>query len=721
MFRQLAQRATTLRPRFRVPRPRRIELNRSLLGDFFFVHLGIATLVAALSIGGMWWTTDRVVEENLVKWAVQWVDRLDALGSPLYVVADDDEFKHIREYVTSFEEIAVVRYYQSDGTLLHEEKSGAHHINMPRLTESELNELFLIAQDETDYRIDTSAGEDDAYRISTSLWAESIIADGLLGFDPTTGGDEESTLLGYVELWLDFSTYRSAMNHGVMQWSLGILLGVFFLSVVGLIGFHRALRPLYNLRAPLSSLAEGNLEIPVDDAEHAELAAINDALASTVSALHQRDREIREEANFDSLTGLVGRVGLGQRLKEEIDRANDFNESSAVLFLDLDQFKYVNDSVGHAAGDRLLVRVADLLRSLVDDSDLICRYGGDEFVIIRHGVGLASAELFTARIVTSMADIQFVEDGRAFNVQCSIGLAMVDSDIDKPEDVLAQADLACHEAKGQGRNQFKVFTRDRGEREKIAADMGWSDRIRDALEDDGFSLRYQPIIRIGDGTEYMYEVLLRMRGPGRNAIPPGAFLPAANRFGLIGDLDCWVIRTALRKLASIRRSRPNVLFSLNLSGIGFSDPRIVDYVIEQLEATGIPGSAIVFEITEQVAIRYIDDASAIMRALMDVGCRFALDDFGSGFSSFNYLKQLPVSFLKIDGAFIENLANDATDRAIVTSIAQIAGALGTETVAEHVPNQETLKILESIGIDYAQGYYIGRPAMSIPRKPVCVS
>ena len=163
------------------------------------------------------------------------------------------------------------------------------------------------------------------------------------------------------------------------------------------------------------------------------------------------------------------------------------------------------------------------------------------------------------------------------------------------------------------------------------------------------------------------------------------------------------------------------MFSLNLSGIVFSDPRIVDYVIEQLEVTGVPGSAIVFEVTEQVAIRYIDDASAIMRALIDVGCRFALDDFGSGFSSFNYLKRLPVSYLKIDGSFIENLANDATDLAIVTSIAQIAGALGTETIAEHVPNQETLKILEGIGINFGQGYYLGRPATSITRKPAHVS
>jgi diguanylate cyclase (GGDEF)-like protein len=705
-------------PALSIPGARRLERNRSLLGDFVFLHIGIATLVGALSISGMWWATDRVVEENHRKWAAQWVERLDMLGSPLYVVADENEFQRIRDYVRSFDEIAVVRYYLPDGQLLHEDKSVGHDgIEIPELTDADRRGLSETGTN-NQYQIESAGGGANVYRISMSLWAKAILADGLIGFDPASGGEEEATLVGFIEVGLDFTEFRSAMNRRVTQWSIGILLGVVLLSIFGLFWFQRALRPLHRLRAPLSSLAQGKLEIPVDGAEHAELAAINDALASTINALHQRDREIREAANFDALTGLQGRVGLSDRLREDIERAKACGHSSALLFLDLDQFKYVNDTVGHGAGDRLLIRVADLLRSLVGEEDLICRYGGDEFVVVRGAADRIEAENFASRIVKSMADIQFVEDGRAFAVRCSIGVAMVDGHTAQVEDLMAQADMACHEAKGQGRNRYQVFTLDQGEREQIAADMGWCDRIREALETDGLSLRYQPIAAIEDGSEEIYEVLLRMRGDGRSAIPPGAFLPAANRFGLMGDLDCWVIRTAFQELAKIRRQRPEVIFSLNLSGIVFSDPRIVDYVIEQLSETGVPGEAVVFEVTEQVAIGHIKDASEIMKALRKVGCRFALDDFGTGFSSFTYLKQLPVDFLKIDGEFIENLAEDEADRAIVTSIAEIGRALGTATIAEHVVNQETLDILRDIGIDYAQGYFIGRPKASISQERV---
>jgi diguanylate cyclase (GGDEF)-like protein len=701
-----------------VPELRRPELNRSLLGDFVLLHIAIATLVGALSIGGMWWATDRVIKENQRKWATQWVERLDLLGSPLYVVPDDSEFLRIREYAESFDEIAVVRYYRPDGSLLHEELSeGYEEIEMPLLDDTDRAWLSRTGA-VNPYRIDASASDESAYRISTSLWAEAILADGLMGFDPAAGGEEEATLLGFVEVGLDFSHYRAAMNRRVMQWSIGILIGILVLSVTGLVWFQRALRPLHRLRAPLSSLAQGNLEVGVDSAEHAELAAINDALASTISALHQRDREIREAANHDALTGLQGRVGLNERLKDEIQLAQESDHSSAVLFIDLDQFKYVNDSVGHGAGDRLLIRVSEHLRSMVNEEDLLCRYGGDEFVLVRPSCSASDAQLFASEILDSMAQIQFVEDWRAFNMRCSIGIAMVDRDSGPLEDVMAQADLACHEAKGQGRNRYQLFERDQGDRERIAADMGWSERIRDALDTDGLSLPYQPIVSVADGSERIYEVLLRMKGEGHRAIPPGAFLPAANRFGLMGDLDCWVIRNAFRELATVHASRPDVVFSLNLSGIVFSDPRIVDYVLEELADTQLPGTAVVFEVTEQLAIRFIEDANHIMDALMDVGCRFALDDFGTGFSSFTYLKRLPVDFLKIDGAFIENLAEDEADRAIVTSIAEIARALGTATIAEHVVNPRTLEILGEIGIEYAQGYFVGRPMASVPRRPV---
>ena len=294
---------------------------------------------------------------------------------------------------------------------------------------------------------------------------------------------------------------------------------------------------------------------------------------------------------------------------------------------------------------------------------------------------------------------------------------MIDHAALNPEEVLAQADMACHEAKGLGRDRYQLFIGDKGERAQAAADMGWSERLRDALKVDDFSLRFQPIQRVEDGSTTLYEALIRMQGSGRNAILPGAFLPAAERFGLMGDLDFWVIRHAFEKLAQVRETRPEVVFALNLSGIVFSDERLVGYVGEQLKRFGVPGSAVVFEITEQVAIRYMEDANAIMRQLIEMGCRFALDDFGSGFSSFNYLKQLPVDLIKIDGSFIENLANDPADRAIVTSIAEIARTVGMKTVAEHVGDAETLEILRRIGIDYAQGYFIGRPRKTLPKQP----
>jgi diguanylate cyclase (GGDEF)-like protein len=506
------------------------------------------------------------------------------------------------------------------------------------------------------------------------------------------------------------------MTRRALEWSLAILIVVFCLAIAGLFWFRRALRPLRKLHEPLSRLAKGELDLKVPDGGHAELVAINDALATTISALHQRDRKLREAANFDPLTGLVSRAGLNEEVEIEIQRVRLNGTSSALLFVDLDQFKYVNDTVGHAAGDRLLVRVAGLFRSLVDGRDLVCRYGGDEFIILQRGAGRGEAEQLAMSIVESMREIQFVEEDRAFNVRCSIGVAMIDGSTVKAEELLAQADMACHEAKGQGRNRFQMFVCDRGEREQVAADMGWSERIREALHLDSFALRYQPIVDVWGGPPVLYEVLLRMRGQGRKVFHPGAFLPAADRFGLMGDLDYWVIRNAFAKLAEVRKERPEIVFALNLSGIAFSDSRLVQYVAEQLDQYELPGSSVVFEITEQVAIRHIQQATIIMQALIDMGCRFALDDFGAGFSSFNYLKQLPVSFIKIDGAFIENLASDPADRAIVTSIAQIAHTIGTQTIAEHVRNEETLAILREIGIDLAQGYFLGRPRIDL-RSP----
>jgi len=702
-----------------VRRARRLG-ERSLLRDFFFFHISFATLVGALAIGSLWWMSHWMMDESLKKWAVQWVDRLDSLGAPLFISADESEIERIQTFVSGFPEIAFVRYYRPDGSLQHEQSTVAAAELPELLSPAQLERLQSVGEGDNPYVLDRSIHGGELFRASTSLWAESIVSDGLFGFDPEEEGVETRSLLGFIELGLDFQFYHDTMMRRVVRWSAGILLGLMGLAIAGLFGFRRALKPLRNLQEPLSRLAQGELEIPMhDSAGHAELAAINDALATTINALHERDRKLREAANFDQLTGLMGRFGLNEAIAREIERVERERTTSCVLFIDLDQFKYVNDSVGHAGGDRLLVRVAGLIESVVEEDSLVCRYGGDEFILLHKGATRDDAQHLAATIVESMREIQFVENNRAFNVRCSIGISVIDSGALNPEEVLAQADMACHEAKGLGRDRYQLFIGDKGERAQAAADMGWSERLRDALKVDDFSLRFQPIMKIEDGSTTFYEALIRMQGPGRNAILPGAFLPAAERFGLMGDLDFWVIRHAFEKLAKVREDRPDVVFALNLSGIVFSDERLVGYVEEQLEQFGVPGSAVVFEITEQVAIRYIEDANSIMRRIIEMGCRFALDDFGSGFSSFNYLKQLPVEFIKIDGSFIENLANDPADRAIVTSIAEIARTVGMRTVAEHVGDERTLAILGEMGIDYAQGFFIGRPrkALQRPRQP----
>lgn len=656
---------------------------RSLLKDFVLLHLGLAALVGALATGGLWWTAHWVVEENLEMWAAQWADRLEALGTPLYYAVGDEELERVASYVASFPEIAFVRYRDPGGELFHELKGE---------------------------RYPEDGDEAPLYFASTELWAESIVNDGLIGFDLEAGGEQERTLLGRVELGLDFGHYQDTMSARVLRWSLFLLLGLSAMLVAGLLGVKRALDPLRRMREPLDRLARGELELPVGESEHAEVAAINDALASTLVALHQRDRQLRQEANYDALTGLMGRRGMHAALAEEIGQLGE-GDSSALLFIDLDQFKHVNDSAGHAAGDRLLVRVSALLQKLTGEDDVLCRFGGDEFLMLHRGADRAEAEQYAGGLIDAMGDVHFVEDGRAFNVRCSIGVAMVSPGATTPEELIARADMACHDAKGKGRNCFRVFADDEGEATRLAEGMGWSDRIREALEKDLFSLRFQPILRVdGDQGVHMYEVLLRMQGPGGELVPPGAFLPAAERFGQMGDLDFWVMRNALAQLAAAREQDPDLVFALNLSGIAFSDERLVDFVAGQLEQHGLPGEAVVFEITEQVAVRFIEDASEMMHQLIALGCQFALDDFGAGFSSFNYLKRLPVAFLKIDGSFIENLVDDPSDRAIVSSISQLAQAMGTRTVAEHVPDDHTMELLAELGIDFAQGYHLGEPS-----------
>jgi diguanylate cyclase (GGDEF)-like protein/PAS domain S-box-containing protein len=420
--------------------------------------------------------------------------------------------------------------------------------------------------------------------------------------------------------------------------------------------------------------------------------------------------QLSYHAEHDPLTGLFNRHYFQEELERTVARVARNDSSCALLFIDLDQFKYINDTLGHAAGDRLLVEIAALLSAHVREGDLLARFGGDEFTLLLYNI-CAQDVLRAADNFRALCDeFRYSADSKTFNITCSIGVAMIDEQPASAAEVLSHADLACNIAKQQGRNRTNIYNPADLDKADMAADMDWATQVREMLEHDRFQLVYQPIVSTMDGTVLDYEVLVRMICDDGKIILPGGFMPAAERFGLIHSVDRWIVSRAIQHLASLRAAGHQANFSINLSGKAFEDAALLPLIRDLLDSSGLDPTWVTFEITETAAIANLAAAEDFISALKDIGCQFALDDFGSGFSSFAYLKHLPVDKLKIDGAFVKGMAHSSVDQAMVESMNQVAHALGKQTVAECVENAETLQILREMGIDRAQGNYIGRPA-----------
>jgi diguanylate cyclase (GGDEF)-like protein len=441
--------------------------------------------------------------------------------------------------------------------------------------------------------------------------------------------------------------------------------------------------------------------------------AVADALNTTVAALKERDSKLRQLANHDALTGLINRHRFSELLDGVIKATEEEKQTSALLFIDLDQFKYLNDSFGHAAGDRLLKLVAERLVASVRERDVVARFGGDEFIVLLMDVSKKEAESICTTLVKRMQDERFIEGTESFDVRCSIGVTMIRSARVTAEELLAQADMACHHAKAKGRSQFCIYKASDKEMNEIAADGGWSQHIRRALKEDGFFLQFQPIVDIKTRETVYYEVLLRLLAEKQRIVLPSTFLPAAVRFGLMLEIDQWVIRNALRCLAEFRAEHGEVRFALNVSGSSIERPDFFRYIEEQAASSGVSLESLVIEITEQAAVRNMPAAARQISDFVARGCKFAIDDFGAGYSSYNYLKTLPVALVKIDGSFVTNVVSDAIDQRIVSAISQIAKAARTKTIAEHVNDYDTFLLLGELGVDYAQGNLLGKPATKL--------
>ena len=420
------------------------------------------------------------------------------------------------------------------------------------------------------------------------------------------------------------------------------------------------------------------------------------------------------QATHDSLTGLTNRQEFEGRLGAAIEDYRAHGSEHALLYLDLDQFKLINDTCGHAAGDALIRKIAWLINDQLRSEDVLARLGGDEFGALLRNIQGEDAVLLADRIRRRIAESRFDWEGRIFSVNSSIGVIVIDATLATVGDALSAADQACYLAKDSGRNRVQLYRPDDQQVKLRHGEMRWVERLNTALDNGSFVLVAQEIkpIRKQEHTirhapVRRFELLLRMVGQEGEWIAPMAFIPAAERYGLMPRVDRWVIAQACRELAALRsQGRWLPVCMINLSGASVSDPSLADYISGCLRQYSLPGPQIGFELTETAAISNLASASQLMTRLRGLGSPIALDDFGSGMSSFSYLKALPIDFLKIDGTFVRDVSTDPVDRAVVEAIQRIGRVMGIQTVAESVENEEAWRALGEIGVDYAQGQHV---------------
>lgn len=417
------------------------------------------------------------------------------------------------------------------------------------------------------------------------------------------------------------------------------------------------------------------------------------------------EEQLRHQAEHDPLTDLLNRRGLNRVLAAHMERETP---RGAVMLLDLDHFKTVNDLHGHRVGDQVLQSVAAVLTDTVRDHDTVARLGGDEFAVLLPDADAARARAAAGRLVDAIsAEAQLAALGGGHGVPASVGVAMLDASMTTPEEALTAADLAMYDAKDAGRGRFAFYDSHTGAPSATRDRLVWVERVRAALNERRLELSAQPIRHTRTGVVSHYELLLRLVEPDGTTILPGQFLPIAEQFGLIEEIDLYVARAAIELLRE--HDQPHVAFHANLSGRSMGSPELLTLIGAELERTGVDPRRLIFEITETAAVTNLEEARRFAEQLAALGCRLALDDFGAGFGSFVYLKQLPFDVIKIDGEFVRHCAGSATDRVILESLLHAARGLDKITVAEFVEDAETETLLRELGVDYVQGYFVGRP------------
>jgi diguanylate cyclase (GGDEF)-like protein len=426
----------------------------------------------------------------------------------------------------------------------------------------------------------------------------------------------------------------------------------------------------------------------------------------TQAELEALRARLQEVSDTDAITGLASARRFEIDAERELARASRYG-GGALLVLGLDNFKHVNEARGYRAGDEVLREIAALLLERLREIDIASRHGGDRYAIVLTEVTVERARSIGEELSRLIAERPFEIEGKPISIRVSggvVGLAEGPADV---AEAMRWAEVAMARAKAMGGDRVIAF--DPADLPDHVPALTWSERIRAALETDRFVQHYQPILELSSGSVSSWELLIRMQGEGGEMIQPNSFIPTAERFGLIKDLDRWVVRSAVAAMAAHTGDEDPFRLEINLSGQSIGDPVMLEEITKEISSADLDPRRLVFEVTETAAIANLEQAARFGRALIDLGCGFALDDFGTGFASFYYLKRLPLTHLKIDGDFVRGISSSSVDQLVVQAIVQIAEGMGLETIAEYVEDAETLELLRDLGVDYCQGFEIGRP------------
>lgn len=507
-----------------------------------------------------------------------------------------------------------------------------------------------------------------------------------------------------------------------------LLISLFGLVLSALIAWwigRNITKPIQEIAFAVNKVGEGSFVHNITENSSGELKTLQKGFNSMSTSLkHAYDvmqdkindatSMLTHQAQHDDLTGLINRREFEVRLERSLKSVHENGAQHVFCYLDLDQFKLVNDTCGHSAGDELLRQVSVLLANRMRDRDTLARLGGDEFGLLLENCSLADANQITNSLLKLVQDYRFISEDKIFNIGVSIGIVVINAKFDNVSEIVHAADMACYSAKNAGRNQSFLFSSGdievKQRRNAVEAISG----ITDEIDDDQFMLYCQPILPLSSDVpqQHHYEILIRKISLDGNIMLPTTFIPSAERYLLMPNIDRWVIKNTFatyRKLLDMSHEKCNYVFSINLSGTSLGDKSLLGYIREQFVIYAVPPTCICFEITETAAIVNLKNTIHLFSALRKLGCSFALDDFGSGMSSFMYLKKFEVDYLKIDGSFVKDMHTNKIDHAMVRSIHSVAEAMNIKTVAEFVENKAILKELKNIGVHYGQGLYLGEP------------